>query len=250
MSRPSQDKRSEIEFFAAHAAGGEYNVFSPDSSRRIFERCLEFSGLRPPGKVVDLGCASGIFTAMLAQRGFDVTGVDIAPAMIELAEKLNPGIKFVAGDAESLPFENESLDGILFSAVLHHFPDPGPAIREAARVLKPGGKFVSFDPNRLNPIMYLYRDPSSPFYSRHGVTPNERPVLAGKLAGCFRAVGLDTRTDFLGGIRYRYVASPLMRRLLPVYNVLDGVLFNAFAPRWMRSFVIMSGRKPGGGKDG
>ena len=41
-----------------------------------------------------------------------------------------------------------------------------------------GRPFVAFDPNRMNPFMYLYRDRSSPLYSPVGVTPNQRPVLA------------------------------------------------------------------------
>ena len=45
-------------------------------------------------------------------------------------------------------------------------------------MLRPGGRFVAFDPNRMNPFMWLYRDRSSPFYSPVGVTQNERPVLA------------------------------------------------------------------------
>ena len=46
-------------------------------------------------------------------------------------------------------------------------------------MLKPnGGRFVAFDPNRMNPFMWLYRDRASPFYSSVGVTENDCAVLA------------------------------------------------------------------------
>ena len=89
-----------------------------------------------------------------------------------------PGLELIEGDAENLPFANESFDGVLLSGLVHHFPDPRRLAVEVRRVLKPGGRFVAFDPNRMNPFMWLYRDRASPFYSPVGVTENERPILA------------------------------------------------------------------------
>jgi SAM-dependent methyltransferase len=51
---------------------------------------------------------------------------------------------------------------------VHRLLDPARCASEVFRVLKPDGSFVAFDPNRLNPFMYLYRDRSSPFYSSVG----------------------------------------------------------------------------------
>ena len=96
--------------------------------------------------------------------------------------KRYPDLEFLEGDAEHLPFPSSSLDGVLLSGLVHHLPDPSRCAAEVFRVLKPGGAFVAFDPNRMNPFMYLYRDRSSPFYSSVGVTENERPVLAQQVA--------------------------------------------------------------------
>jgi hypothetical protein len=107
-------------------------------------------------------------------------------------------------------------------------------------VLRPGVRFVAFDPNRMNPFMWLYRDHASPFYSPIGVTKNERPVLAGRVAAVFRQAGLELRTD---GLAYRYVASERTRALLPIYNFIDNVVFNMGLMKPFRPFVLTSEEK-------
>ena len=111
-------------------------------------------------------------------------------------------------------------------------------------MLRPGGRFVAFDPNRMNPFMYLYRDRSSPFYSPVGVTENERPVLAHETAATFRAAGFSVQTEYQSTLRYRYIASSRMRWLLPVYNAIDSVLFAPNFMRAFRPFVLTIGEKP------
>jgi ubiquinone/menaquinone biosynthesis C-methylase UbiE len=243
-----QDKTKEIEFFDRYAGAAEYNVFSEDSNERLIEACLQLAGLKSPGRVVDLGCGSGTFSALLAKKGFDVTGLDISREMVAIGRKRygQGGFvpRFTVGDVEHLPFAGEILDGVLLSGLLHHLPDPYRCIQEVYRVLKPGGVFMAFDPNRANPFMYLYRDRSSPFYSSVGVTANERPVLAKKLAAQFRSAGFTVQTDFLSNVRYRYVASKWMRLLLSAYNAVDGWFFRPLLMRPMRAFVITAGRKP------
>ena len=148
------------------------------------------------------------------------------------------------GDAENLPFESASLDGVLLSGLVHHFPDPRRLAGEVYRVLKPGGRFMAFDPNRANPFMWLYRDRASPFYSPVGVTENERPVKAGEVAQVFRNEGFRVQTDYLAGLAYRYVASQRTRGLLPVYNFIDSMVFNLPVMKPLRPFVLTSGEKP------
>ena len=96
----------------------------------------------------------------------------------------------------------------------------------------------------MNPFMYLYRDRSSPFYSSVGVTENERPVFAHKVAAVFGGVGFKVGTDYISDLSYRYLASSKMRWLLPAYNALDRILFAPDFMKPMRSFVLTFGRKP------
>jgi SAM-dependent methyltransferase len=243
MPAAMQDKAKEVAFFDRFAADDDYDVFLPEAKARIIDGFVRLSGLSTGARVIDMGCGSGAFTGLLAERGYNVSGIDIAPKLIALARAKFPNIEFFAGDAEIMPFEASTFDGVLLSGLAHHFPDPRRLAAEVGRVLKTGGRFVAFDPNRMNPFMWLYRDPSSPFYSRLGVTENERPVLAWRLAQVFRKEGFAVHTDYLAGLPYRYVASKRTRALLPVYNFIDGAVFNLAPMKRLRPFVLTSGEK-------
>lgn len=241
----TQDKGKEIAFFDAHADSDEYDVFTPQANDRLIAAFQRLSGLPRGTRVADLGCGSGVFTELLRRRGYQCVGLDISPKLIALGRHKYPGLELIEGDAENLPFESASLDGVLLSGLVHHFPDPRRLAGEVKRVLKPGGRFVAFDPNRVNPFMWLYRDRASPFYSSVGVTENERPILAWQVADIFRSEGFRVQTDYLAGLAYRYVASQRTRMLLPLYNFIDNVLFNLAILKPFRPFVLTSGEKPG-----
>jgi len=220
-----QNKRKEVEFFDQYAEAQEYNVFSDAANERIVEAFEALARPAPGARMADLGCGSGLFTTMLNDRGFTCVGLDLSQKLLRVGRRLHPSLSVVAGDVEALPFASGCLDVVLLSGIVHHLPDPTLCAREVHRVLRPAGRFVAFDPNRRNPFMYLYRDRSSPFYSRVGVTENERPVLAEQVAATFTKAGFRVWTHYLSGLDYRYVESQLMRRLLPIYNAIDRYLF-------------------------
>ncbi len=216
MDSVTQNKQKEITFFDHHAASDSYDVFTPDSNSLIMDSFKNLTGLAPGAKIADLGCGSGVFTEALRHFGYQAVGVDISSKLVELGRAKYPGLELIEGDVEYLPFDTDSLDGVLLSGLVHHFPDARRCAAETYRVLRKGGRFMAFDPNRMNPFMYLYRDRSSPFYSSVGVTENERPVLAKQIAQMFEEAGFRVGTDFLSGLSYRYVASNSARVLLPI----------------------------------
>ena len=233
----------EIAFFDAHAASDEYDVFAPQANEKLIDAFVRLSGLGADARVADLGCGSGVFTELLRRRGYSAVGIDISPKLVAVGRAKYPGLELLEGDAENLPFAAGSLDGVLLSGLVHHFPDPRRLAAEVSRVLKPGGRFVAFDPNRTNPFMWLYRDRSSPFYSSVGVTENERPVLAHQVRSIFSSEGFQVQTDYVAGLAYRYVASSRTRMLLPIYNFIDNVVFNLAIMKPLRPFVLTSGVK-------
>jgi ubiquinone/menaquinone biosynthesis C-methylase UbiE len=244
VNSSSQDKQKEIAFFDAHAATGAYEVFTPGTNERLIDAFVDLSKLPPGLRIVDLGCGSGVFTNVLQRRGYRCTGVDLNPKLIKIAQSKFPDIEFIEGDVEYLPFPDNIFDGVLLSGLVHHFPDPSRCAGEVFRILRPGGRFFAFDPNRMNPFMYLYRDSSSPFYSSVGVTKNERPVVASEIACIFENVGFDVETEYLSDLKYRYVASWPIRLLLPIYNAIDSFVFSPAFMRRFRAFVLTFGTKP------
>lgn len=93
------------------------------------------------GPVCDLGCGPGHVTRYLYERGVDVFGLDLSPAMLTEARRLNPGLVFRQGDMHALDAPDASWAGIAALYSLIHIPrteQPG-VLRELRRVLIPGG---------------------------------------------------------------------------------------------------------------
>ncbi|MFZ5648909.1 MAG: class I SAM-dependent methyltransferase [Bacillota bacterium] len=113
----------------------------------LFTRVIGGDGL----SILDVGAGTGVLALVMAEMGHRITCLDIAEEMLEKAgEKFKnnnlPG-KFVVGDAEKLPFEDNSFDVVFNRHVVWSLPDPDKAIREWKRVLKAGGKLVIIDGN-------------------------------------------------------------------------------------------------------
>lgn len=105
----------------------------------------------PPARILDMGCGGGWTSQFLARRGYAVTGQDIAPDMIAVAQdnaQLN-GVAdrthFLCSDFEGLDFQDH-FDAAIFFDALHHAEDEAAAIRSAWRALKPGGLLITHEP--------------------------------------------------------------------------------------------------------
>ena len=97
--------------------------------------------LRSPGRAtLDLGCGEGRFARALAAEGHRVTGLDVSPELVERARHEDPSGTYVVGDAEALPFDDESFDLVVAFNVLSAVDDVGRAVDEVARVLVSGGR--------------------------------------------------------------------------------------------------------------
>jgi len=96
---------------------------------------------RGVGVVADIGCGPGQIARYLADHGAQAIGIDLAPEMVRLAQRLSPGISFRVGDMLALDLGANSLGGIAaFYSVIHAPPDQIPRVMgEFYRVLRLGG---------------------------------------------------------------------------------------------------------------
>nr|WP_106964887.1 class I SAM-dependent methyltransferase [Amycolatopsis orientalis] len=100
-----------------------------------------FAELVGEGPVGDLGCGPGRLTGYLKSLGLDVFGVDLSPAMIEVARRTHPDLRFEVGSLAALDLADGSLAGALaWYSLIHTPPEELPVLaKELARVLRPGG---------------------------------------------------------------------------------------------------------------
>jgi SAM-dependent methyltransferase len=97
------------------------------------------TGIGAGSRVLDIGCGSGEFLALLERRGARPTGIDPAPGMIALARSLVPDSDVRLGSAEELPWPDGSFDVVAAVNSLQFADDILGALAEAARVAVPGG---------------------------------------------------------------------------------------------------------------
>jgi len=154
-------------------------------------------------RVLEVGCGPGDDARRLAGAGHEVTAVDVEAS--EGWALSGPGVTFVEGSAERLPFPDGSFDAVLERDALHHIAEPGRALREMRRVLRPGGIAVIVECNRYNPLFYAHMT------RLHGHDHFSVPYLRGLLHATFDHVEirmLETRAyPFVGD-----AAMPVVRR--------------------------------------
>ena len=99
---------------------------------------------RGGGPVADLGCGPGRITAHLAALGLDVHGVDLSAAMVDVARRTYPGLRFDEGSMTDLDLDDGALAGIVaWYSVIHTPTNRLPEVfTEFARVLRPGGELL------------------------------------------------------------------------------------------------------------
>lgn len=106
------------------------------------ESLVELAGVREGERALDAGCGTGQLTAMLAERGAEVQGIDRSPSMVEAARRAHPQLDFEVGDILALDPSGD-LDLVFSNATLHWVKPPEEAARRIAGALKPGGRLVA-----------------------------------------------------------------------------------------------------------
>lgn len=240
-----QNKKAEKDFFDNFVEEKEYDVFEERGYQRIileFNRLINKSGASKI--LLDVGCGTGSFTRHLNNNKDLILGVDISFNSVSLASKISEGCHFFSGDCEDLPFANNTIDTVIFSGILHHLPAMDKSLKECFRILKSGGTFFAYDPNGMNPAMYLYRNPVSPLSTRKGWTENERLLYKQEILDVLNKTGFsNVVSKGISGVTFKYVGSSVGMKILKIYNFFDLSLgFLGLADKF-GSFLISYGKK-------
>lgn len=173
--KPGEERAAKVgQLFASIAR--RYDLINDIQSFGIHrfwkKRVIRLSRIQAGERALDLCCGTGDLTLALAKNGADVTGLDFSEPMLEVArEKSNRfnrkdgagshpcEIQFIHGDAQRIPFPDNSFDVLTIGYGLRNLADLNTGLRDMLRVTKPGGRLVALEfgkpPNALWRALYF-----------------------------------------------------------------------------------------------
>jgi demethylmenaquinone methyltransferase/2-methoxy-6-polyprenyl-1,4-benzoquinol methylase len=165
--RPGEQRATKVhELFAKIAP--RYDLINDIQSfglhRQWKRRLIRLAGVRPDERALDLCCGTGDLVFALAEAGARATGLDFSEEMLRVAAEKSgrfvahakqtrttkPGIDFIQGDAQQIPFAENTFDIVTISYGLRNLADLNVGIREMLRVSKPGGRLLALDFGKPN----------------------------------------------------------------------------------------------------
>jgi ubiquinone/menaquinone biosynthesis C-methylase UbiE len=198
--------RETASFYDAEVTAN-YAVYHRLMLEPYLDRLAEQLG---PARALDLGCGTGVVSIALAQRGFDVLGVDHSKDMLAIAEQklgaadLRGTCRFVVADVRDLAVGDGEFACVTCQGLLHHLDDLEPCLHELARALRPGGFFYISEPCRdatpltralrtLWRLRPVWRQPSE----SEKPQSVEAPISAQDLRAALQRLGLEFDMQFL-----------------------------------------------------
>jgi SAM-dependent methyltransferase len=158
---------------------GDFGQIAKATARGA-EEFIDRLNLQPGMKVLDVACGSGNLALPAARRGALVTGVDIAPNLIEQARERAKQegltIQFDEGDAEALPYDDASFDAVVTMFGAMFAPRPELVAAELKRVCRPGGFIAMANWTPTGFVGRMFKTVAGHFPPPAGMPP---PVLWG-----------------------------------------------------------------------
>ena len=182
-------------FAQQHFAKPAVTAFRRDLVRRIVAR----TGIKPPARVLSLGCGIGDAELLLAQHAGEIVGIDLSPKAIEYASGQAgragaANLRFIAGEWQSVLSGSQPFDAVLAIFFLHHLPDADLAAipKQLLRILRPGGMVYALEPSerrlseRVGKLLF-------PALMRRYQTEDERALDGSRVAASFRQAGFEAQ---------------------------------------------------------
>jgi SAM-dependent methyltransferase len=200
-------------------------------------------------RILDFGCGEGEISTELGRLGAWVTGIDISPELIEVAEKraaldkVQDRVTFMVRDLEESPLPEGQFDALVCYAVLHHL-DVRSAFPRLVSALRPGGLAIVFEPVIFSPSLQRIRE-KVPISKDGG--PLDHPLTRDEvrfLTSALESVRIAP-FDIFTRLRRLLPSTRLGPSLHLVLGALDRVLFTLCPPlSRFCSTVVVVGRKP------
>jgi SAM-dependent methyltransferase len=172
-----------------------------------YEEAIRRVGVARGEHVLDLGCGSGVFLRLVADRGARAFGLDASEALIEIARARVPEADLRVGDMQFLPYEDDAFDLVTGFNSFFFAADMTAAVREAGRVTKPGAPVVlqvwgppeACDLEAMKVVARRYLPPPPP-----DAPPVPELWRPGVLEGIAADAGLTPLTSFEVSWAYEY----------------------------------------------
>ncbi len=190
-----------------------------------YEAAIARVGIAPGHAVLDIGCGSGVFLRMAADRGARTSGLDASEGLLEVARRRLPEADLRIGDMQRLPWGDDAFDLVTGFNSFFFADDMVAALREASRVAKPGATVLIQVWGRaercdLTPVLQAIRAlrpapiaPSAPPLSQPGV-----------LEGLATEAGLTPLAAFDARFALEFAdEAALLRRLLSPGPVVEAI---------------------------
>jgi ubiquinone/menaquinone biosynthesis C-methylase UbiE len=180
-----------------------HGLFSEQQRRAWLDLLSRLVGSAPQ-RVLDVGCGTGFVALRFAELGHTVTGIDIAPQMIDRArrkaEQASQQIDFHVGNAAALDSADETFDWVVARHVIWNLPDPERGVAEWLRVLRPGGRLVLIEGKwaENEAAALRYARPASRFLDRV-IEVGVSGVTFGRRGSYRRYRRIEAQLPFSGG---------------------------------------------------
>lgn len=127
-------------------------IFYSDEMRKTV---VDMANINSDSFVLEVGCGTGFTTEEIVRRTGEekVVAVDLTPEQMMKARAKLGNVNYFLGDAENLPFKDDSFDAAISAGSIEYWPNPQKGIEEMARVTKSGGKVVILAPRKPDNII-------------------------------------------------------------------------------------------------
>jgi SAM-dependent methyltransferase len=149
--RPRLDRMSQYypEDYPSHVAVAQparNPLVQWEARHSLSKRLKAVAAFQPPGQLLDVGCATGVFLSFAREKGWDVQGIEVSDRTAAFCRD-ELGLQVASGDLLDASFPPNSFDVVTLWSVFEHLHDPMSTLSEIQHILRPGGLLVLAVPN-------------------------------------------------------------------------------------------------------